>query len=474
MRKLERTPEEIISEIKLRMIYDPSKTLVQNKTILNEQGNDFPTGMVAGAGAKPAFNGLKKGYDYIKNSRAANAASKLGNAGKVANTAGEVANVGNTSSLYGSPWVSTTTGSAAAEGGALAGGEATALATAEGGALAGGEATALATAEGATAVAAVEAGASTAAVGAGFLGLGISGLAATGIGVGVIAVGALVYWLATSGDSNDKVKKLFDYCTTNREKISKLPRGLSDGEIVALSDRVYDDIYGIGTNDKDLASVFQSLKTVPDFLALIDTFEKQRGNLYKWISGDMDSQSDWEYIYRPLRDLVNNTLTTVKDTVNPDDKKPVPGGTTPAPTVQIPPELKDTTGVQNFQNWLDKNHPGWHNKYGTLQGNVQHGFGTYGPRTTNMWNTYKNEYLGSSTNGEPSMSPITPNHEQGANNPQINNRPAQVNTGQFTSPKQGLQPMTNPTLNPAQQRVNQRTQNMTNSNKVNRITNRNT
>lgn len=93
--------------------------------------------------------------------------------------------------------------------------------------------------------------------------------------------------------------------------------------------------------------------------------------------------------------------------------------TTPTPNrYPIPPELKDITGVQNFQNWLDKTHPGWHDKYGTLDGNVQHGFGTYGPRTTRMWAMYKNEYLGSQssapTNGQQPL-------------PQIDNKP--IRTG---------------------------------------------
>jgi hypothetical protein len=59
-------------------------------------------------------------------------------------------------------------------------------------------------------------------------------------------------------------------------------------------------------------------------------------------------------------------------------------------TASIPAELKD---VKAFQDWLDKTHPGWHDKYNTLGGIVSKGYGKFGPRTTKAWATYKDEYL---------------------------------------------------------------------------------
>jgi|694.fasta_scaffold22748_9 hypothetical protein len=61
-----------------------------------------------------------------------------------------------------------------------------------------------------------------------------------------------------------------------------------------------------------------------------------------------------------------------------------------ASTASIPAELKD---VKGFQDWLDKTHPGWHDKYNTLGGIVSKGYGKFGPRTTKAWATYKDEYL---------------------------------------------------------------------------------
>ena len=77
-----------------------------------------------------------------------------------------------------------------------------------------------------------------------------------------------------------------------------------------------------------------------------------------------------------------------------------------ASTASIPAELKD---VKAFQDWLDKTHPGWHDKYNTLGGIVSKGYGKFGPRTTKAWATYKDEYLNGSTATADSTGTETPN-----------------------------------------------------------------
>jgi hypothetical protein len=64
---------------------------------------------------------------------------------------------------------------------------------------------------------------------------------------------------------------------------------------------------------------------------------------------------------------------------------------------EIPTELGGTQGVQDFQTWLDTNKPGWHSKYQTLGGNVQKGFGKFGPNTSRAWQDeeIKKTYLAS-------------------------------------------------------------------------------
>ena len=46
----------------------------------------------------------------------------------------------------------------------------------------------------------------------------------------------------------------------------------------------------------------------------------------------------------------------------------------------------DELDVKDFQTWLDKNKPGWHNKYGTLGDDEGKGWGIFGPNTKRAWN----------------------------------------------------------------------------------------
>ena len=54
----------------------------------------------------------------------------------------------------------------------------------------------------------------------------------------------------------------------------------------------------------------------------------------------------------------------------------------------------DELDVKDFQTWLDKNKPGWHNKYGTLGDDEEKGWGTFGPNTRRAWSNpeMKKEY----------------------------------------------------------------------------------
>ena len=63
------------------------------------------------------------------------------------------------------------------------------------------------------------------------------------------------------------------------------------------------------------------------------------------------------------------------------------------------PDLIDSEelDVKEFQTWLDKNYPGWHNKYGTLNDDMGKGWGVFGPNTKKAWNNpeMKKGYLDS-------------------------------------------------------------------------------
>lgn len=95
----------------------------------------------------------------------------------------------------------------------------------------------------------------------------------------------------------------------------------------------------------------------------------------------------------------SSPIADVKDIVKPALAAAVTKVATPtAPKAPLPPpaELKDTKGVQDFQNWLDKKYPGWATGYrgGILaQGKNGGGYGRFGPRTSKAWASYKNQYL---------------------------------------------------------------------------------
>lgn len=69
--------------------------------------------------------------------------------------------------------------------------------------------------------------------------------------------------------------------------------------------------------------------------------------------------------------------------------------------IQIPEDLKDVNGVKAFQDWLDQNVTGWAKGYkdGKVNKGQQNpgfksgGYGSFGPRTSAAWATYKNQYL---------------------------------------------------------------------------------
>jgi hypothetical protein len=81
---------------------------------------------------------------------------------------------------------------------------------------------------------------------------------------------------------------------------------------------------------------------------------------------------------------------------NKDNKSSVTNSTTKKTVViPIPSELKDVEGVKKFQDWLDKNHSGWHDKYKVLNSSVPKGYGKFGPRTNKWWKLEGPEFIGS-------------------------------------------------------------------------------
>jgi len=182
------------------------------------------------------------------------------------------------------------------------------------------------------------------------LGIGFTAGAAIVGGAAALAVLPLAYWLITKDNGADRVKALFQMCSTNASAISKLPRKINDGTIRGLADKINDAVnystlgFMAGTDEESLFGAFNQLRsgTASDACALINKYNQQYGDLYDDLDGDIDAESEWNQIYRPLRDCIEDSL---KDIVDNDPCKDKPGtiwddktkscvtpGPTPGPT----------------------------------------------------------------------------------------------------------------------------------------------
>jgi len=135
--------------------------------------------------------------------------------------------------------------------------------------------------------------------------------AITAVGGGVIAGAAalaltpLVLWLIDKDKARPKVQKLFKYVEDNKTQIDQVPRGLSDEQIWDASDQLFIAMKRLGTREKAVYRVFESLKTISDLSALITFYNQDnKVSLMKQLDRDFNMTKEWMKIYRPIRNLV--------------------------------------------------------------------------------------------------------------------------------------------------------------------------
>lgn len=150
----------------------------------------------------------------------------------------------------------------------------------------------------------------------GTLGIGLAGGAAVIGGAIGLAVIPLVYWMVRKDTgSAEKVKGLFKMCSTN-PNITKLPRKISDREVRDLADDIYDALnhstlgFMAGTDEDKLYDTFRRISdgTSSDVCALYKRYTSTRGELYEDLDSDINSPDEWEQIYRPMRNCVEDSL----------------------------------------------------------------------------------------------------------------------------------------------------------------------
>jgi hypothetical protein len=166
----------------------------------------------------------------------------------------------------------------------------------------------------------------------GALGVGATAAGAIVGGAAGVALLPLVYWLITKDTGANKVKKMFEMCSTESAKIAKLPRKLQDTDLRSITDDIEDaivnDSYGFqgGTDEEKLFGAFKKLEsgTASDFCALVKYYNSHSdsGDLFDDLDSDIDAESEWKQIFRPIRNCVEDSLLTLKD----EDPKKEGGG----------------------------------------------------------------------------------------------------------------------------------------------------
>jgi len=175
------------------------------------------------------------------------------------------------------------------------------------------------------------------------LGTGLIGPITATLGVGAATAGAivggavglavlpLVYWLVTKDTGANKVKKMFEMCSTDSAKIAKLPRKLGETDLRSITDDIDDAInektwgFMAGTDEEKLFGAFKKLEsgTASDFCALIKYYNahSDSGDLFDDLDSDIDAESEWKQIYRPIRNCVEDSLKTIADETIQDCKQ---------------------------------------------------------------------------------------------------------------------------------------------------------
>ena len=214
-----------------------------------------------------------------------------------------------------------------------------------------------------------------------------------------------------------KLRMNYDSSKTLTENVSIIKEQVDiSGDIRDIKD----ELGSFNTDESEIIKIIQKYKTKANFQKLADSYKEKYGtdfgtSLYSAINSNDPTES------KQLTDHLSSLGINVKAQQAPGERAGTWQwaldfvGSAPAAdpnkkqqtTTNIPTELKD---VKAFQDWLDKNKPGWHDKYNTLGKNAAKGYGKFGPRTSKAWSTYKDEYLKTSPN-QPNPTSTNPDLE---------------------------------------------------------------
>ena len=146
-------------------------------------------------------------------------------------------------------------------------------------------------------------------------------------------IGAAIAIANGSGVSDQKVKSLCELCKKTKAPITQVGNRMADD--------IRDSVQGMGTNEKNINNVFASLRSFNDFCSLVNAYQASYStDLYSDLDADIDSESEWVTIFRPIRNLLLKQQQQQKLTTRPPVPKPQPTGQGTRPSTTRPPVPK--------------------------------------------------------------------------------------------------------------------------------------
>ena len=147
------------------------------------------------------------------------------------------------------------------------------------------------------------------------------------------------------------------------------------GEDVLKGNKIFKTVVDDGSNQKNVNTREQNLIAI---YKLVDKDGVIRA------PGSQMNNVKWEDYVKTYK-VTNDEISKLKG-----NAKVVPPKT--VAQIQIPKELVDINGVQEFQKWLNTQDPTWVNGK-PLELNKKRGYGRFGPLTSASWNKLKDIYL---------------------------------------------------------------------------------
>ena len=141
-------------------------------------------------------------------------------------------------------------------------------------------------------------------------------------------VGAAIAIINRTGSSEEKVKQFTDLCKTSKAQITSNSNKIADTLRDAMQ-RIGTDEEAIYSVFKDNANPFTAIRTMNEFCSVVKSYESSYGeSLYDELASELETDSEWNQIFRPLRDIALREKETSKS-------QPTTGGASPTSRMPV-------------------------------------------------------------------------------------------------------------------------------------------